>query len=782
MPKPVYATAQELEDAVKKLEGQITACQNKIGPAVKGSETTLKAEITKVADNVTANAKTTQEAVERCGKDSKAFTDQKVGGLRDEIMGLLPTLESKINTVDSSLTTKIDGVNRDVRQALADELKALCDRIDKEFEKCRADFQSADQAEAKVTAANLTEQRAQLDASISNTAQEADRLLGESRKALEKALQKAVDTQSKSDAARDEKSTRSESEIWLKLDRLDELLKELDEKSAEATENLRQEAHGTIKELKDHAVGRLDGHDEEGLKIRTAMLEVENLATRRVDWIIKDASKRLRPNSASKASLHTSWFSPKFDMAGAHGLQLELQLFRQSDIGVEGESSGDVAIFLWACKGMNLVYKLFCGGKSQTCEKVFNGRVPYGTSRYCWLKEQINKEDDTLKIGVEILEAVRELEHVLKPIPPPTAEELVGASQVEKELAEKMALKQVPGSLMFRRHVNNRILDQVKSQVDAMRSRMVRRVEWRLENAGKLRKCFPANESMCSASFNAAGVEGLQLIFYPNGYNGATDGFCSLYLYGPAGATLKCNLYVGDQKRDANHTYDVAGAFGRTNFCRFDAGVEQVTDTITLALEIDEAHQDMAATVAHPKVAPGDARNMAQIEGSASAPIESTVKLSHASGQVGSGGKSKAAFEERRVLPSLWTAKSLADKAGKNAEFHSFDELGQTTSKGGFGRRTRGGGGDGGDFSPSSPTTSLQLGASQSLPGFKDSDAGGYESTPLPKLTKSPPGGEFARTSSEWSVGTRSRGLGRGGKGVRSRSMAATSPMTSPDV
>ena len=25
------------------------------------------------------------------------------------------------------------------------------------------------------------------------------------------------------------------------------------------------------------------------------------------------------------ASLHTSWFSPKFDAAGAHGLQLELQ-------------------------------------------------------------------------------------------------------------------------------------------------------------------------------------------------------------------------------------------------------------------------------------------------------------------------------------------------------------------------------------------------------------------------------------------------------------------------
>ena len=76
-------------------------------------------------------------------------------------------------------------------------------------------------------------------------------------------------------------------------------------------------------------------------------------------------------------------------------------------------------------------------GKSQTCEKVFNGKactstgcsikrflfkhvalkkspfgtrmpccfcqlvqVPYGTTRFCWLKDQINREDDTLRIGM----------------------------------------------------------------------------------------------------------------------------------------------------------------------------------------------------------------------------------------------------------------------------------------------------------------------------------------------------------------------------------------------
>ncbi|CAL1156955.1 unnamed protein product [Cladocopium goreaui] len=542
---------------------------------------------------------------------------------------------------------------------------------------------------------------------------------------------------------------------------------ELTDSSTRDTESLREEATKNLEDYKTAANGRLDGHDEENLQMRTALMEVENLATRRVDWVIKDASKRLRPNSASKASLHTSWFSPKFDMAGVHGLQLELQLFRPSDWGADGESSGDVAIYLWACKGMNLVYKLYCGSKSQTCEKVFNGKVPYGTTRFCWLKDQINREDDTLRIGCEVLEAVREVEHICKPIQPPSDEELQDASQAEKEQADKLAKKQLPGSLLFRRHVNNRLFDQVKNQVDAMRSRMVRRVEWRVEQASLLRKCFPPGESICSASFNAAGIEGMQLIFYPCGYHGATDGFCSLYLYAPAGATLRCNLFIGDQKRDANHSFEVAGAFGRTNFCRFEAGLEQATDTIVVALEVDEAHQDMIATVAHPKAVPGDTRSIAQMDGSVSGPIESTVKLQQASGNL-----KKSPLEERRVLPSLWTAKSMADNSKKEDKFHSFDELKTQTRGPSPTRRVRDG-----STSQLSPMNMSDFKASQS------DDLTGELQPPLPKLKSSVSEkttiSDF-RGASEWSVSTRGSRSRR--SLPKSNSQVVVSPMSSPDI
>merc|ERR1719253_1832634 len=103
-----------------------------------------------------------------------------------------------------------------------------------------------------------------------------------------------------------------------------------------------------------------------------------------------------------------------------------------------------------------------------------------------------------------------------------------------------------------------------------------------------LRRCFPVDECMCSKPFNAAGVENMQLIFYPSGYHGSTDGFCSLFLFGPAGATLRCFLFAGGQKREASHYFREPGAFGRTNFCRYEACMDDVEDTVLLALEVEE--------------------------------------------------------------------------------------------------------------------------------------------------------------------------------------------------
>merc|ERR1719478_1080532 len=76
---------------------------------------------------------------------------------------------------------------------------------------------------------------------------------------------------------------------------------------------------------------------------------------------------------------------------------------------------------------------------------------------------------------------------------------------------------QEAGTIMLRRQVNNRLPDVVRDAVNLMKSHMLRRVEWRLEGASSLRACYSENKCICSRAFTAAGLTGLQLVFYPSG-------------------------------------------------------------------------------------------------------------------------------------------------------------------------------------------------------------------------------------------------------------------------
>jgi len=312
------------------------------------------------------------------------------------------------------------------------------------------------------------------------------------------------------------------------------------------------------------------------------------------------------------------------------------------------------------------------------CEKTFNGRVPYGTPRLAWLHEQINKEDDTLRVGVEILESVREVEHPIKPLPLPPealADDIVsaGAAYAAREAAKHSA----EGSLFFKRHITNRLMEQVHREVELMQSRMVRKVEWRVQHASLLRTCFVRDVAICSPKFNCSGMEGLQFVFYPSGYRTATEGYCSLFIYGPIGATLRCQLSIGKQSRAVNHSFDESGAVGRTNFCSFE-GIIDEGNVVFVRLEIEDAQQDMRAATVHPgpEVAPGDRRTIGQIEGNDIPPIESVVKLTRNPGSRRPPPSSNCSvLEDQLVLPSLWTPKRLGDGPSVPEGFKNFDEL-----------------------------------------------------------------------------------------------------------
>jgi len=629
---------------------------------------------------------------------------------------------------------------------------------------------------AREAAEEVAKQRKEIDVKCDDLFAKIEAHDNKHRADATQALSEVVTAQSEVDNLQDEKSQRAQGEIYVKIGIIEEKLNT----AMETLDRETKEVHALhVAEYSDF-LGSTNQHfailDDDAKALRNAMSEVENVTTRKVDWVIKDVSQRLRPLTPSRSMLHTSWFSPKFDAAGAHGLQLELQLFRSSDPPVDGEDAGDVAVHLWACKGMQCSYKLSCGKKTAPAiEKTFNGRVPYGTKRFWFLAQEINKEDDTLTISVEIQEAIREVEHVIKPPPLPIEDPDGPPKSLEQiHLEAEIQEKALEGSIFFQRWTNNRLYDQVKQQIDIMQSRMVRKIEWRVESASLLRKCFPPNECLCSTTFSAAGIEGMQFVFYPGGYKNCTEGFCSLFLYGPAGATLKCWLSAGNQKREASHSFDEPGAFGRTNFSRYESVVDESDDSILIVLEIEDAQQDWTALMKHPCLQPGDPRNIKQIDGSSDKPIESVVKLTKKPGTRASG--KDANLIELKVLPSLWTAKQLGQTSSAPDGMQNFDDIrarakggGYPPAGGGAGRQSRSQFSMGSSMMQGSSMAQGTLQGTSSMPTMPTlHDAGirtAFEedlSPPLPQLAKTFSGGRDSPfgTMRKSNVGGRPKKMG----------------------
>eukprot|EP00928_Gymnodinium_smaydae_P071011 TRINITY_DN5470_c0_g1_i1.p1 TRINITY_DN5470_c0_g1~~TRINITY_DN5470_c0_g1_i1.p1 ORF type:complete len:839 (+),score=196.04 TRINITY_DN5470_c0_g1_i1:85-2601(+) len=441
-----------------------------------------------------------------------------------------------------------------------------------------------------------------------------------------------------------------------------------------------------VREIQADADNRIRAMEAETRRLFTVVSEVENIPTRRVEWLIKDASNRLVHGSEA------AWLSPRFEAAGAHGLQLELLLLDPASAEAAEENAkpygpmGDALIHLWTeDSGLRLVCKLCIGEAFEQVNHTFDGTSPCKSRPICYLRDQINREDDTLKVSLEILESVREVENLKRP----WSMEAEGARPV------------LDGPVTSHRYLNHRTLELVQTQVDLMRSRMVRRIEWRLEQASVLQRCFLNGESLCSTQFEAAGVGNMQLIFYPSGYSGVKDGYCSLFLYCPGGSALRCWLCAGKQRREAKLAFEEAGFFGRTNFCRYENCINPDDDTVLLVLEIDEAQQCLTEAMWHQTpvrgatagtgaqdaggirtttvgTSPsGDQRagdrggtGTPEAEAVPLPPVEtigSSVKLRRAPGRV--------ALEDVRQLPSIWTPRPQGDLSEALEGFHSFSEL-----------------------------------------------------------------------------------------------------------
>eukprot|EP00927_Polykrikos_kofoidii_P080024 TRINITY_DN7688_c1_g1_i1.p1 TRINITY_DN7688_c1_g1~~TRINITY_DN7688_c1_g1_i1.p1 ORF type:complete len:742 (+),score=146.61 TRINITY_DN7688_c1_g1_i1:98-2323(+) len=701
--KPVYATHDEVVDLEKDIAIKLDELKAELTANLQEKEKLLKGTIEATRDTVTANSTRAEQETSRVARDAKEYTEQSGQNLDKRLSSLIAATKVQVEQAEATLQDKLQQLEDTMNQKLRQTVTVLSEAFQEELNVLETKVTENITSAANTAAQELADEQKQRSNAISETRAYAEYQGQLAHEAAKTDLRHHQEVQAKSDTDRDDHNKQIHDEVFDDLARLDVCVRDnhdLAQSNLHQTESLLQSA---LAKLKTDAGNRLDSHTRHMEKLKNAVEEVENLSTKRVDWVVNNMASRLRPNSATSSSRYMSWFSPRFNIGGCHGLQLELQYYKPSNPPIPGEEYGDAAVLLWACKGVNLVYRLYIGGKYQTVEKMFNGRMPCGTRRLCFLRDQIDQDSGSLRVSVEILECHRQIEHPIR------AQKLGGDEAEEEE--EDAEEEELDGMIYFHRHINNRLFEQVKQKVDVMSSRMVKKVEWRVEQASKLRSCFPQGEPICSAQFNAAGLENLQLLFYPSGYNGAADGTASLFVYGPAGAAISCTLFLGQQKREASNNFATAGAFGCTNFCRFETIVDKSDDTVTVGIEIKEAQANMIADMAHPAV-------LNQESGG----VRSVVKL-----QANPGRQSHGGLEDKRVLPSIWTSHFEKSIAQAPDGMHTFDELAL---------KTRGKGRTGAFAVAVSPTGQSTLGASRSHPALPAGSAAAEDC--LPRLGASP--------------------------------------------
>lgn len=456
-------------------------------------------------------------------------------------------------------------------------------------------------------------------------------------------------------------------------------------------------AESTLEKLSCMKHNKILDLEADVLRLRS---QLEGLPVRSVEWHLDDSHGTLARICAGSGDTvdddfdQDGWatlLSPAFDAGGAAGLQLQLRLRPRPASAAPAlaaepsEGPGphhfcfDCSLRLQAAEGLSLVFRLSLGAKTVHFHHIFAGAGDAGPSCDAVL-DAASLRASGLSLSVEFLEIRRSW---LAPLRPQE-----GARDVWLPKAAEQA-RQCP--LVFHQHVNRRTLELVQEQVDYLKSLLCRRVSWCIDWASALPKSFAKGEPLCSKAFNAAGIEGLKLLFYPSGYTGAKEGYCSFFVLCPPGTSLHCWLGVGKQRRDVRVAFNEAeGLIGRTNFCRLTDVIDASNDTICLTFDVEDATASLSDTLEHgpeptkalppPSSAPAAAeRPSPQTQPWWSAPLDrcgdagdcatSLPVITSIFTKQRSCGKTQ--LEEVQQLPSLWSSAAPCNVGDLLEGFHT---------------------------------------------------------------------------------------------------------------
>eukprot|EP00440_Ansanella_granifera_P042425 gb/GFBE01045995.1/.p1 GENE.gb/GFBE01045995.1/~~gb/GFBE01045995.1/.p1 ORF type:complete len:342 (+),score=81.20 gb/GFBE01045995.1/:1-1026(+) len=277
-------------------------------------------------------------------------------------------------------------------------------------------------------------------------------------------------------------------------------------------------------------VGRLDSSDH---------------FTKRVEWTINKFSAEAKACQKGQPI-----WSPKFRAAGIDGVRLEFL-----PKGREKSFDGFCSLFLWCPSGVSIKYQLWVGNYLRAPDQdEYLGEIGHGHSNFCPVEPEVDRDSDSLKVGVDFLEVIR-----------------------RHELEDKgLTLISWPLQRM------------VAKEAEVLENRGVSQVVWKINKISEHLKHYPRGASLCSKTFTAAGISEILLEFYPNGSQiTKKDGFCSFYLRCPDGVSVIVTLFVGKvRKGPIKTTFDSTSGKGLPDFCLVEDEINRADDSLEVGIEL----------------------------------------------------------------------------------------------------------------------------------------------------------------------------------------------------
>lgn len=427
-------------------------------------------------------------------------------------------------------------------------------------------------------------------------------------------------------------------------------LKEMDTKSDQAMTTLRADLQAAARRQREDASNFLDG------QLSNFTTQMENMTkdiescqevvggfgraisgahTRTARWKIFGFRHKLFQILQQRDRVLTS---PPFILCGQPDIVMEMLAIPEEEPSLSAPVPpipvpGSCSIRIWALPGLHLAFKLTLGEGSANISRRFEhdftagevidskGRASFQMKNLCQLDDIWVKKTNTVSITIEVLELRYETIDVVSNTVT-VAEDGKDVMKYSDDVGDTHAsltdmdeeAKDAALAAMVGEHdqeftdelstsrclVSDQALQEmVKSELQAIRNRSVRRVEWRLEGASRLLEMIRAGECVDSSIFSAAGVDKMQLHFYPRGCDisekvSANAQACSIFLSGPSRVTLRGTLFVGSHARQFEHRYQLKGdRGGRERFCKLDSMLD-AEDSVTLAVEISEVESDLA--------------------------------------------------------------------------------------------------------------------------------------------------------------------------------------------